>query len=505
MAKRTDEPPAKKQRASFQDLIAARDGAQRILDLQAKTSKAIELQSYMRSLTKIREDRVLHMQEIPVSDDILLAMTRKVMRTRAQQNELFHQSVLRMEKIIGEAETILGPTSSIEGNTIEDITLIDAAMNSLKRSRSFSVFTVLSAQSISELDFDALREATLELIEKLAEPDVKASLAKENRVDASISFALDSFKLELRSTKELTVDQSPTRLLCVCCGEEYSFQCLAKCDHATCADCFELRILDAISGADKRKVTELRCLNPSCGGTYPDAMLSLLGRTAFQTFIKAKVDVEIARKEVQLSSTKVERSFLEIAIENYSPHIAEKMTSKCPRCSQAMDNFTGCLALVCSLCDFQYCALCFNYSESDVHQHVKTCKHRKLYPQLKEGEIFLAFDLWQIGRAHSMNARLERDLRQIESPRVAHALWTKFRLPIDRKDFIIPHYFKEQNPDFQLRMIEVPEELERPEETEEAEVIEEAEVTTDAESLTEEAISDFDSSEDEFADAQRRW
>jgi hypothetical protein len=59
--------------------------------------------------------------------------------------------------------------------------------------------------------------------------------------------------------------------------------------------------------------------------------------------------------------------------------IEDILTVKCPRCSQAILDFTGCFALTCNRCEAGICAWCLADCGKNSHPHVKVCpknKHR---------------------------------------------------------------------------------------------------------------------------------
>jgi hypothetical protein len=55
-------------------------------------------------------------------------------------------------------------------------------------------------------------------------------------------------------------------------------------------------------------------------------------------------------------------------------HVTETIfTLKCPRCSRAFVDFSGCFALSCHGCPCKFCAICLADCGNDAHAHVREC------------------------------------------------------------------------------------------------------------------------------------
>ena len=84
---------------------------------------------------------------------------------------------------------------------------------------------------------------------------------------------------------------------------------------------------------------------------------------------------------------------------------------KCPRCSQAFIDFTGCMALTCSQpgCGCGFCGWCLADCGSDAYAHVRTCKarppnHRSTYfAEKREYEA-----IWKKRRIQLLEAHLSK-------------------------------------------------------------------------------------------------
>ena len=66
------------------------------------------------------------------------------------------------------------------------------------------------------------------------------------------------------------------------------------------------------------------------------------------------------------------------AVRKHSGAISELLTNKCPRCSAAFVDFTGCCALQCASCPAHFCAWCLKESPNNEanHAHVASCPEK---------------------------------------------------------------------------------------------------------------------------------
>ena len=74
----------------------------------------------------------------------------------------------------------------------------------------------------------------------------------------------------------------------------------------------------------------------------------------------------------------------ELKIDGMRRHVVDRLlTLKCPRCSAAFLDFTGCFALTCHRCHCGFCAWCLTDCGGDAHRHVAVCDENR-----KGGQVY---------------------------------------------------------------------------------------------------------------------
>jgi len=158
-----------------------------------------------------------------------------------------------------------------------------------------------------------------------------------------------------------------------------------------CKTCFAEQILYQTGGIMRDSFVRNGC-NIICAfcneATVPIRerdFISIVADDAFQQLTRARDEVAEVRAENRLRAefeARLERQRQELArgqeahaqnVSRHRSHIAENiLTLKCPRCSRAFVDFTGCMALTCSA-GCKFCAWCLVDCGSDAHAHVQMC------------------------------------------------------------------------------------------------------------------------------------
>jgi hypothetical protein len=122
----------------------------------------------------------------------------------------------------------------------------------------------------------------------------------------------------------------------------------------------------------KNPLTLQFCLKPTCPGLFevtPDCRVSYCSTcnvdicTACQASHGSRscADYRLATAPPDLFRMKV---------------VDEILTLRCPRCSQAFLDFSGCFALKCDVCSCGFCGWCLQDCGADAHSHVLVCAGR---------------------------------------------------------------------------------------------------------------------------------
>lgn len=83
--------------------------------------------------------------------------------------------------------------------------------------------------------------------------------------------------------------------------------------------------------------------------------------------------------------------------------VGELLTLKCPRCSQAFLDFSGCFALTCSKCGCGFCGWCLKDCGKDAHTHVARCSQ-----SLEPGQVFATEDKF----TQAQSLRREQEVKE---------------------------------------------------------------------------------------------
>ena len=95
-------------------------------------------------------------------------------------------------------------------------------------------------------------------------------------------------------------------------------------------------------------------------------------------------------------------------------HIVEEiLTLKCPRCSQAFLDFSGCFALTCSACSCGFCGWCLKDCGRDAHSHVKSCPEK--LPEARNETYFGTREHFEKVQRLSRRKKLIDFLRTLEN------------------------------------------------------------------------------------------
>lgn len=154
--------------------------------------------------------------------------------------------------------------------------------------------------------------------------------------------------------------------------------------HFVCEECFAGHVGASVADDSIELFTQrggVRCVHPECrAAPFADGALArCLPSDAFDRYSKAKERVAEQRINAELEAGFEERLRREreraggANREAIKEHIVEKiLTLRCPRCSQAFIDFSGCLALTCSRagCGCGFCGLCQADCGNDAHKHV---------------------------------------------------------------------------------------------------------------------------------------
>ena len=74
-------------------------------------------------------------------------------------------------------------------------------------------------------------------------------------------------------------------------------------------------------------------------------------------------------------------------VKKHREAISQILTLKCPRCSRAFFDYSGCAAVKCDGCGCGFCAKCFNDCGADAHDHTSKCRGPGIpgIPQVQTG------------------------------------------------------------------------------------------------------------------------
>jgi hypothetical protein len=183
---------------------------------------------------------------------------------------------------------------------------------------------------------------------------------------------------------------------CICFDgiEGPSLSCSSSSTHHLCMTCLE-KYAVAESESSKQRIAanngKLSCPGDGCTKVFhhrqlaqhlPDEVFSKL-LAAWQSCIEAAA-VQTAAEQAQ---QELARAAAQDEVSRARAHVLDSiLTLKCPRCSKAFDDFTGCLALTCSDaagngCRAAFCGYCFALCDSSIfstpshHMHVTTCSY----------------------------------------------------------------------------------------------------------------------------------
>ena len=435
------EASPKKKCITLPQIIQMRDLSNNIETIQRKTATATKLKVALDDFMTLR-------------NQVSMTNPKKLILALQARVNAFERNEDKFKESFDKLKEIICATPYLKNTKVDYINFgeINEALEELKNDKAFTLIKSLSnftINNLSDVAVIALTDAVLHLNGIInANIPLREAIHNENAIIQYTSM------LREKSISELNKEINKN-IQCVACLEEceISFNCSDKKCHSTiCIPCWENKLNSANTGSEKLNISQLKCCIPLCMEKYPQDILLLLNKDSFDKYIKICADVEVAALQDKRSQQDGHKTFEQLAVEMYSPRIAEMMNSKCPNCYQAMYDFSGCLSLSCNRCETQYCAICFEYnSRYDTHEHVRNCQKRSYFPHSGGSGLYLKESFWKIGRAWMLNLKLETHLMSLNAPSVAANLWEKYHMKIDDddiKDVGNPNIWKIIKPDF---------------------------------------------------------
>lgn len=203
------------------------------------------------------------------------------------------------------------------------------------------------------------------------------------------------------------------------CNREDGYMCSNR--HFICWDCFDGYIASAMApDAIKRSVNEdgnLKCMN--CDEFCSLAKVAAYGSAAavktFKELLKLQTKTTVDKnvtEAVETERTRLTAEFQRIqAIKDAVERRAELirvdvidnvLTLRCPQCRLAFLDFSGCLALTCSMCQCGFCAWCLKDCGVDAHAHVAHCPEGKT-----NGNVFASFEMFEAHHRERKRKKIE--------------------------------------------------------------------------------------------------
>jgi len=166
------------------------------------------------------------------------------------------------------------------------------------------------------------------------------------------------------------------------------------------------------------------CVSPACPGIYEvieGKLLATCSTCSLNICTECNVSHEgLSCDEYKEASLPPDRVRMKI--------VEEILTLRCPRCSIAFLDFTGCFALSCNICPCRFCGWCLKDCGSDAHPHVAVCPHKEngadkyfgteqqfIEAQKKQRhkKLLIFLDTLQPGERESVLKSIEADLRDL--------------------------------------------------------------------------------------------
>ena len=154
--------------------------------------------------------------------------------------------------------------------------------------------------------------------------------------------------------------------VCLCLGQPIS---VCGNGHVICGECVVDYLCFSLNIAVKKHVA---C--PVCPFLYRTASLVetavMWSRPAYET---VSCPSGLVREENRILEL-LTKAAIEGAMDSHAEmtmrtRLEDALTMRCPVCMSCWDSFDGCIALTCSSCHSQFCALCLTICEDDVHAH----------------------------------------------------------------------------------------------------------------------------------------
>ncbi len=99
---------------------------------------------------------------------------------------------------------------------------------------------------------------------------------------------------------------------------------------------------------------------------------------------------------------------------------------KCPRCSTAFLEFTGCAAVTCETCNAGFCGLCLQDCGNDSHAHVRVCEKNPIKNEFFVSEAALRKAHKEM-RTQKLKIYLDTIRTQVESPSIMDSILRAIR------------------------------------------------------------------------------
>jgi Ran GTPase-activating protein (RanGAP) involved in mRNA processing and transport len=229
-------------------------------------------------------------------------------------------------------------------------------------------------------------------------PDMVAVMRRLQVLDqqhrgALVPELLEEARALAKAAEEARAKADAVKLMCVSCREERveGVSCSSG-EHFLCTPCLAEYIRTQQEGedvSDRMRGESLLCIDPKCKSEpledhlivgvlakhkHFTACFFQLKRKAIETAALSEVDRRVRAEKAELA-----RLLRDDIAEYHRRYIQEEiLTLRCPRCHQAFNDFSDCLALECSRvgCHAYFCGLCLadcGESQDAAHDHVHHC------------------------------------------------------------------------------------------------------------------------------------
>lgn len=207
-------------------------------------------------------------------------------------------------------------------------------------------------------------------------------------------------RLSLTAVLNHPVLKSIYSVVCVRCGNHYELEAgiLCSVSHFHCSSCVLLLVDDFIQHASHQD--GLRCSVADCLHLFPSGILALsLSEDKFNEYLKAISSTHDQQTEARLNAIfqqrlEVERqTILQLSEEERQISLHVQMVKQlcslhCPRCNFLENEFTGCFAVGCRLCQCTFCVWCKrDCREEDPELHMQNCRSHPFEAKPLYGDV----------------------------------------------------------------------------------------------------------------------